>query len=47
MSVLLRWWTTKGNYFKYHGGKHYSGQSKAVYWQMLSQMIKEKGILVE
>jgi hypothetical protein len=30
MPVLLGWWTTKGSYSKYHGGKDHSGQSKEV-----------------
>jgi len=34
MSVLLGWWTTEGNYSKYHGGKDHGGQSKDVYWQI-------------
>jgi hypothetical protein len=47
ISALIGWWTTKGNYSKYRGGKDHSGQSKEVYRQILPQRIKKKGILVE
>jgi len=47
MSVLLDWWTVEGNYSKYRGGKDQTGKTKETFWQMLSQLIKEKGILVE
>jgi hypothetical protein len=47
MSVLLDWWTVEGNYSKYWGGKDQTGKTKFTFWQMLSQLIKEKGILVE
>jgi hypothetical protein len=47
MSILLSWWTTEGNYSKYRGGKDQSGKTKEAYWQMLSQMIKDEGVLVE
>ena len=47
MSLLLGWWTTEGNYSKYRGGKDQTGKTKEAYWQMLSQLIKDKGILVE
>jgi hypothetical protein len=47
MSVLLDWWTVEGNYSKYRGGKDQTGKTKETFWQMLLQLIKEKGILVE
>jgi hypothetical protein len=47
MSILLDWWSTEGNYSKYRGGKDQTGKTKETYWQMLSQLIKEKGNLVE
>jgi hypothetical protein len=47
MSVLLDWWTFEGNYSKYRGGKYKTGKTRETFWQMLSQLIKEKGILVE
>jgi hypothetical protein len=47
MSILLGWWSTEGNYSKYRGGKDQTGKTKQTYWQMLSQIIKEKAILVE
>jgi hypothetical protein len=47
MSVLVDWWTVEGNYSKYRGGKGQTGKTKETFWQMLSQLIKEKGILVK
>ncbi len=46
MSLLLGWWSTEGNYCKSRGGKDQTGKTKEAYWQMLSQLIKDKGILV-
>ncbi len=47
MSLLLGWWSTEGNYCKYRGGKDQTGKTKEAYWQMLSQLIKDKEILLE
>jgi hypothetical protein len=46
-SISLGWWSTEGIYSKYRGGKDQTGKMKETYWQMLSQLIKDKGILVE
>jgi hypothetical protein len=47
MSVLLLWWTNEGNYTKNRGGKDQIEKTKKAFWQLLSQAIKENGILVE
>jgi hypothetical protein len=45
--LLLGWWTTEWNFPKYRGGNEQTGEAKEAYWQMLSQLIKDMGILVE
>ncbi len=50
-SIILDWWTTGNNYHLFHGGKDdggkTSGNKKNMVWQMLSEEIKKKGIIVE
>jgi hypothetical protein len=50
-SIILDWWTTGNNYHLFRGGKDdggkTSGNKKNMVWQMLSEEIKKKGIIVE